>query len=235
MAYRCSTSGETRVERRKRERELKDTERNIRTYIPLRIWKPIIKRTVLLFFFLITPIHTTSFISFIKNLLKKKKPERQNKSCIGSVRPQLGIGFLNLVISPHWHQNGGRSPNVGLGSFGQRNSRDGVVGAGQLGRFQWSFAHPYFDMPWTCIWYDHALMHRCYGAKRQVRWVMHSHGHAHGFTLRMSVNMLGWTMCSWSLDAYNMVFDLNMSILCLGCDIFLFVCYLQYDEMHDRC
>ena len=34
MAYRCSMSGKTRVERRERERESKDTERNIRTYIP---------------------------------------------------------------------------------------------------------------------------------------------------------------------------------------------------------
>ena len=73
-----------------------------------------------------------SFISFIK----KKKTERQNRSCIGSVRPQLGFGFVNPVISPHRHRNGGRSPNAGLGSFGRRNSRDGVVGGGRLGRFR---------------------------------------------------------------------------------------------------
>ena len=45
----------------------------------------------------------------------------------------LSFRFLNLVISLHRHHNEGRSPNVGLGSFGWRYSRDGVFSAGQLG------------------------------------------------------------------------------------------------------
>ena len=28
------------------------------------------------------------------------------------------------------------------------------------------FFSPFFDMPWTCIWYDHVLMHRCCGVVR---------------------------------------------------------------------
>ena len=74
--------------------------------------------------------------SFYQLHLKKKKKKKQNRSCIGSVRPQLGFGFLNPLISPHQHWNGGRSPNVGLGSFDRRYSQDDVVGVGQLGWFR---------------------------------------------------------------------------------------------------
>ena len=74
MAYRCSTSGETWVERREQERELKDTERNIRTYIPLRIWKPSIKPTVLLLYFF-NNTHTYDVV--LSASLKKKKIEHR--------------------------------------------------------------------------------------------------------------------------------------------------------------
>ena len=83
MAYRCSTSGETRVERRKRERELKDTERNIRTYIPLRIWKSSIKRTVLLLYFF-NNTHTYDVV--LSASLKKKKKKIEHKTDLVSVR-----------------------------------------------------------------------------------------------------------------------------------------------------
>ena len=88
------------------------------------------------FAFIITPIlyivHTTSFYQ----LHKKKKKKKKKYSLIGSVRHSLGFEFLNLMISPHCHRNGGQSPNADLSSFGRRYNRDGVVGAGRLGRLR---------------------------------------------------------------------------------------------------
>ena len=74
--YHCSTSGKTRVERQERERELKDTGRNIRTYIPLRIWKSSIKHTVLLLYFF-NNTHTYDIV--LSASLKKKKKKKEHK------------------------------------------------------------------------------------------------------------------------------------------------------------
>ena len=82
------------------------------------------------FAFIITPIHTTLFYQLHK--IKKKK-KQNDRSYSGLVRHSLGFRFLNPMISPHRHRNGGRSPNTGIGSFGRHYSRDGVVGAGWLG------------------------------------------------------------------------------------------------------
>ena len=69
-AYHCSTSGETRVERWEQEIELKDTERNIQSYVPLRIWKPSIKCTILLLYFF---NNTHTYYVVLSASLKKKK------------------------------------------------------------------------------------------------------------------------------------------------------------------
>ena len=56
----------------------------------------------------------------------------------------IGFAFFDPVTAPHQHRKGLRPPNAGLGSFGRRWCRDGVVSAGRLGRLRYSFAHPYW-------------------------------------------------------------------------------------------
>ena len=73
---------------------------------------------------------------------------------------------------------------------------------GRLGFLFFSF----FEMPWTCIWYNHAFMHRCCSA---VRYDMHSHEPT--FVWDMILILPWWTWIIF-VNAYviTCLFDLNM-------------------------